>query len=172
MAPKMGTMHISGVDPTETAPKVDDARDFLARHHCVSLATNGPAGLWASTVFYVSDGFELYFLSGAKTRHSENLDTAPHVAGTINEDVEDWLAIRGVQFEGTAELVDDTKRREVLELFSLRFAFPEMFWWAEDGTIPREEQRTYRIVPSRILFYDHRLSKARLEVPVELLPSR
>jgi len=51
---------------------VPEAREFLAKHHCISLATNGPAGLWASTVFYANEGFDLYFLSGAGTRHAWN----------------------------------------------------------------------------------------------------
>jgi uncharacterized protein YhbP (UPF0306 family) len=151
------------------APQVDDARAFLAKHHCISLATNGPAGLWASTVFYVNRGFELYFLSGAATRHARNIEAAPQLAATINDDVEDWQAIRGVQLEGRAERVDDSRRGEVLQMFSLRYPFPEMFWWAEDGTVPRAEQRIYRIRPSRLLFYNHRLSEGRLEVPAELL---
>jgi uncharacterized protein YhbP (UPF0306 family) len=151
------------------APQVPEAREFLAKHHCISLATNGPAGLWASTVFYANEGFDLYFLSGAGTRHARNIEAAPQVAGTINDDVEDWRSIRGVQLEGRAELVDDSRRREVLQKFDLRYPFPDMFWWSEDGTVPRAEQRIYRIRPNRVLFYDHRLSEGRLEVPAELL---
>lgn len=151
------------------APPVAAAREFMARHHCISLATNGPQGLWAATVFYVNRGFELYFLSGAGTRHVKNLEAEPQLAGTINDDVEDWSAIGGVQLEGTAERVDAAHRRKVLEMFTLHFPFPEMFWWAEDGTVPRAEQHIYRIRPSRLLFYDHRIGDKRLDVPAELL---
>lgn len=159
-------------DPTtDRARAVADARDFLARRHCLSLATTGPEGIWAATVFYVSRGFDLYFLSGARTRHVRNIDAHPFVAGTINDEAEDWLSIRGIQFEGKAEAVDRSRRREVLELFSLRYPFTDGFWWAESGTLPSSEQRTYRLKPSRVLYLDHRCRNARIEIPSELLES-
>ncbi len=46
-----------------------------------------------------------------------------------------------------------------------------MCWWAEDGTVPRAEQRIYRIRPGRVVFYDHVSSEGRLEIPRELLQS-
>jgi uncharacterized protein YhbP (UPF0306 family) len=157
--------------PEKSTPAVDDALAFLAKHHCISLATCGPAGLWASTVFYVNRGFDLYFLSGANTRHVENIDASAPVAGTVNDDVDDWRSIRGVQLEGRAERVADARRRELLELFALRFPFPEMFWWTDEGTVPRAEQRIYRIRPSRLQFYDHAVADTRVDVPAELLRS-
>ena len=157
------------VELEKRTPPVERAREFLAKHHCISLATSGPEGLWASTVFYVDKGFDLYFLSGAGTRHAKNIDANPRLAGTINDDVEDWLAICGAQLEGRAERVDDSRCREVLEMFSRHYPFPEMCWWAESGKVPRAEQRIYRIRPSRFLFYDHRRADARLDVPAELL---
>jgi uncharacterized protein YhbP (UPF0306 family) len=169
VAEEWWTMNAQSVELRERPPEVAAARAFLQKHHCLALATDGPAGLWASTVFYVNDGFDLYFLSGAATRHVRNIDANPHVAATVNDDVEDWLSIRAVQLEGAAERVDDSHRREVLEQFDLRYAFPDQFWWSEEGTVPREEQRIYRIRPHLFLFYDHHLSTVRLAIPSEVL---
>ncbi len=162
-------MSVQQAQHGEEAPPVAMAREFLSKHSCITLATTGPDGPWAATVFYANRGFDLYFLSGANTRHVRNLDTNPRVAGTINDDAEDWRSIRGVQLEGVAEDVNASRRSEVLRMFTLRFPFPEMFWWSEDGTVPRAEQRIVRIRPKRLLFCDHRFSKRRLEVPSELL---
>ncbi len=156
----------------EQAPQIADAHAFLARHHCLSLATNGPDGLWASTVFYVNAGFDLYFLSRAGTRHVRNLEVDPRVAGTVNDDVADWVSIRGIQLEGRAELVGEGRRREVLEMFSLHYAFPDVIWWDADQTAPRAAQRIYRIRPSRLLFIDHGIGSGRLDVPLESLEAR
>lgn len=160
-------VQVDHIDPRTRA--LAAARGFLARHHCLNLATDGPEGIWACTVFYVNREFDLYFLSGANTRHIRNVDANPRVAGTINDDVEDWLAIRAVHVEGAAERIDDSHRRELLELFALRYPYPESFWWSETGEVPRGEQRIYRIRPTRVLYFDHRLRDTRFEVPVELL---
>jgi uncharacterized protein YhbP (UPF0306 family) len=87
----------------------DDLRqtvlDYLAAHNTVSLATAGPDGPWAATVFYANVGTDLYFLSEPKTRHCQNLLADGRVAGTVNEDYRDWQQIKGIQLEGRAQEV-------------------------------------------------------------------
>ncbi|MCP4360184.1 MAG: pyridoxamine 5'-phosphate oxidase, partial [Chloroflexi bacterium] len=68
---------------------------YLRDHNVMTLATNGPEGLWAAAVFYVNVDFRLYFLSSPTTRHSLNIAARPAVAATIQEDYGDWLAIKG-----------------------------------------------------------------------------
>ena len=87
------------------APKIDallhdTTLSYLQSHHVMTLATQGPAGLWAAAVFYVNDGLTLYFLSSPTSRHSQNLETSGRVAATIQEDTHDWRAIEGIQLEG------------------------------------------------------------------------
>ncbi len=144
------------------------ALEYLATHHCMSLATDGPEGLWASTVFYVNEGFELGFLSRSDTRHVRNLEASPHVAVTISDDVADWLGVSGVQLEGTAERVGDAHRLEVLTAFRRRYAFADNLWWSA-APAAGSEQRVYRIHPSRLWFVDHRFLDTRSEIPPELL---
>src|SRR5690606_40344855 len=80
--------------------------DYLRQHHVLTLATQDRDGPWAAAVFYVNDGFTLYWLSRPTTRHCTELARSPRVAGTVQEDYSDWPQIRGVQFEGLACEVD------------------------------------------------------------------
>lgn len=76
------------------------ALDYLRTHQVMTLATQGPLGLWAAAVFYANDGFRLTFLSAGHTRHAQNLTAVPRVAATIQEDYRDWPEIKGIQLEG------------------------------------------------------------------------
>lgn len=104
----------------ESAPR-QRALAFLEAHHVLTLATQGSEGPWAAAVFYASRGFTLYFLSASTTRHARNLAGAPRVAGTIQEDVSDWLAVRGIQLEGTARLLAGEEAEEARRIFGRRF---------------------------------------------------
>ncbi len=64
----------------------DKALAYLRDHNVMTLATIGAQGLWAAAVFYVNDGFTLYFLSAPTSRHSLNIESQSTVAATIQED--------------------------------------------------------------------------------------
>ncbi len=130
-------------------------RAYLAAHNVLSLATHGPEGPWAASVFYVHLGWTLYFLSAPGTQHSQNLAARPHVAATINPDHSDWREIRGVQLEGTAALVaSDGERAAGLSAYRGKYAFLDQ---ATGTSLEQALERVqlYRIVPSRLLFVDN-----------------
>jgi uncharacterized protein YhbP (UPF0306 family) len=102
-------------------PLEEKTISYLESHNVMTLATNGPEGLWAAAVFYASYGFELYFLSAPTTRHSRNIAANPHVAVTIQEDYKDWLAIRGVQLEGECRQLDGESRSTAIERYEAKF---------------------------------------------------
>ena len=89
----------------------DDTRqaiaDFLAQHSTLVLATvdalNRP--LAASLFFAADPELNLYWLSAATSRHSQNLAARPAVAVTVHNETWTWSAIAGVQMEGQAALV-------------------------------------------------------------------
>jgi uncharacterized protein len=88
---------------------------FLARHHVMSLATQGSEGPWAAAVFYVHDDQGLVFLSSPGTRHCHNLALDARCAATIQQDYEDWPQIQGVQLEGRVQELsgdDQTQARQ------------------------------------------------------------
>ena len=99
------------------------ALDFLASHQVMTLATNGPLGLWAAAVFYVNVGFRLYFLSAPHTRHSQNIAHTPHIAGTIQEDFAQWENIKGMQFDGMVTLLTGTERIKAITTYGQKYAF-------------------------------------------------
>jgi uncharacterized protein len=152
--------------PEEVAAR---ALQFLESHNCVSLATDGPDGLWAATVFYVNDAFELYFLSRSDTRHVRNIEANPRVAATISDDVAHWLNIRGLQLEGSAKLVDERLRPRVLAAFRRRYAFADSLWWTNTKASVGSQECVYRIEPARVLFVDHGFRDTRSEVPAGYL---
>jgi hypothetical protein len=130
----------------------------------MSLATHGPEGLRAASVFYVNQGFELYFVLRADTRHVRNITATAEVAATITDEAADWPSIRGIQLEGVAAQVENPQRHDVLALLSRRFAFVDHMWdWTTTSGAAAPEC-VYSIRPSRLFFVDHRLHAARAEV--------
>ena len=91
---------------------------YLEAHNVMTLATAGP---WAAAVFYVNEGFTLYFLSSPQTRHGQELAANPRVAITIHEDYADWRSIQGIQFDGVAAQVSDEERTRVRGLYGAKF---------------------------------------------------
>ena len=146
--------------------------EYLAEHKCMSLATDGPEGLWAATVFYVNEAFELYFLSRCDTRHVRNIEASPRVAATISDDVAHWLGIRGIQLEGTAEVVGASRRGAALAAFERRYAFADSLWWTESPSAAGPQQLVFCVRPTRMLFLDHGFRDRRAEIPADYLRGR
>src|SRR5579884_2438627 len=58
---------------------------YLRHHNTLTLATWWPDGPWAAALFYVNDGFDLFWLSDPAARHSRNIAQSPRVAVAIRE---------------------------------------------------------------------------------------
>lgn len=111
------------------APPRPDLREtllaYLARFNVLTLATQGEEGPWAAAVYYVNDGFTLYFLSPPTTRHCRNLDHDPRFAATIQQDEADWTRITGVQIEGQAMRLGLAESLHAAVLYARKFAFAD-----------------------------------------------
>jgi uncharacterized protein len=125
---------------------------YLQQHHVMSLATQGPQGLWAAAVFYASDQFDLFFLSAAHTRHAQNLVAHPHAAATIQEDYHDWPAIQGIQLEGDVALLEGEARATAVALYLQKYPFI-----AADPILEAAFARVnwHRLRPTRLYFIDN-----------------
>jgi len=143
--------------------------EYLGEHHTVSLATESGGVPHAATVFYVSIGFDLYFLSSPSSRHGENLERNPRVSGTINEDYGKWQLIKGIQLEGHVENVGG-----ILENGRIARAFIKKYPDVADFLVsPRKLGQAiarkvggvkfYRIRPSRISFINNAIDFGRRE---------
>jgi len=132
------------------------ALGYLRDHHVLTLATHGGDGLWAAAVFYVSDGFTLYFLSSPASRHCLNLAGASRVSATIQEDCADWPEIKGVQLEGTASKISRDEEFLARKLYGEKFSIV-----GKPAQVPAPfvkamaTVRWYKLVPDRLYFIDN-----------------
>jgi uncharacterized protein YhbP (UPF0306 family) len=103
---------------------------FLKRHTTLSLATVDRDG-WAqnANLFYVNDdALNLFWVSGEKSRHSQNLARVSRVAVTICHETWDWRDIHGVQIEGVARrLIDPDETDRAWAIFRDKFPFTAEF---------------------------------------------
>jgi uncharacterized protein YhbP (UPF0306 family) len=151
------------------------ALDYLSSHNTVSLATIGPDGPWATTVFYVSLGFTLYFLSEPKTLHVQNLAHSATIGATVNEDYRDWREIKGIQIAATCgEVTSKRELARVLPAYIKKYPFVAQF--LSPGQLlggmkiagKALDVRFYRVAPTRMLYLDNaRGFSHREEIPLE-----
>lgn len=126
---------------------------YLENHTVMTLATDGPEGLWAAAVFYAHDNFNLIFLSAGQTRHGQNLAANPQAAATIQENYDDWPQIQGIQMAGTVRLLDGEKREAAISLYQEKYPFIK----TAGSTIRRALQKVnwYLLTPQQFYFIDN-----------------
>ncbi len=103
---------------------------FLKKQTTLVLATiDREAMPQAASLFYASDdALNLYWVSGEKSRHSQNLERVSHVAVTIYHETWDWRDIHGVQIEGVARRLSDPDETDrAWSLFRAKFPFTAEF---------------------------------------------
>lgn len=130
----------------------------LQTHHVATLATSGPQGVWAAAVFYVHDGWDLYFLSSPSSRHGANLAHSAQVAVTIQADYADWPDIKGVQMEGLVFELSGAAEQRARQLYGQKFPVVGNLAQAP-ATIVNAMAKVhwYRITPQHLLFIDNSL---------------
>jgi hypothetical protein len=145
----------------------EEALAYLAGHNVMSLATSGADGPWSAAVFYASEGFALYFVSAASTRHGRNLEADPRAAATIQEDYGEWREIKGLQIEGRVERVAEADRARIASLYAEKFPATRPDRAPPEIAAALARIGWYRLVPSRVLFIDNARGLGhREEVPV------
>lgn len=127
---------------------------YLQAHRVLTLATQGPAGLWAAAVFYASETFTFYFLSAGDTRHVTNLLRSPRAAGTIQDDDVPWQAIRGIQLEGPVQQLHGPARDHAIDVY--RDKFPFLAGAPEPVQTALAKVDWFRLSPDRLYFIDNR----------------
>ena len=139
-------------DPTDK----DRALNYLETHSVMSLATEGPEGIWNAAVFYVSEGFNLYYLSSETSRHSQNIATRNNVAITIQEDYSDWRSIKGLQMSGEVHLLDGSNKQHVLEIYKEKYTFlNDVNKTTTNILLALEKVSWYQLVPDKVYFVDN-----------------
>jgi uncharacterized protein YhbP (UPF0306 family) len=107
-----------------------EVSNFLKKHTTLTLATvDREAWPQAASLFYASDdALNLFWVSGDKSRHSQNLERVSRVAIAIHNETWDWRDIQGVQIDGQARrLIDPDETDRAWALFRDKFPFTAEF---------------------------------------------
>ncbi len=129
------------------------ALTYLQNHRVMTLATYGKEGVWAAAVFYVNEGFTLYFLSAGHTRHAQNLLAQPQAAATIQEDYADWPAIQGIQLEGDVRVLEGVERDTAVTLYRRKYPFLSQTNSQIEAALT--QVNWYQLTPTRLYFIDN-----------------
>lgn len=132
-------------------------RSFLASHHVVSLATAGPSGPHAASLFYACDDLSLVWVSDPNTRHSREIEACPRVAATVSPDYDDFAQIKGLQIAGMARrVVADAERSRQFALLEASYPFLRDLSSGSEklrGAFARAS--IYRLEPTSIVMIDN-----------------
>lgn len=133
-------------------------RDYLQSHHVATLATCSQDIPWAAAVFYVFADETIYFLSSPKSRHALNLAQNSRVALTVQENLEDWLRIKGIQIEGVASEISGAEEEKARRIYGKRFPLLGMASGASAHIVKAlAKVHWYKVVPEQIYFIDNSL---------------
>ncbi len=134
--------------------------EYLRTHNTMTLGTCLRGVPWNATVFYASDGFQLYFFSAPDSRHCANLAANPRVAVTVQEDYRDWREIKGIQLEGRAERVDSVLAKgKAMAVYAKKYpGIISLFTDPESGIYHRAflKVKFYRVIPETLYYIDNR----------------
>jgi uncharacterized protein len=133
--------------------------DYLKSHNTMTLATSAGDVPWAATVFFASDDLRLYFFSAPESRHCQNLAGNSKVAVTIQEDYQDWRAIKGIQLEGQVELVDSLlEKAKALAIYARKYPdVIKLFTDPGSGVFYKAflKVKFYCVTPEKLFFIDN-----------------
>ncbi len=133
----------------------EQALSYLESHHVMTLATSGAEGPWAAAVFYVNDGFTLYFLSSPRSRHGGDLTAEARCAAAIHEDYPDWPDIKGIQLEGPVRRLSGTERAAAIARYAKKFPVVRPGRAPELIRAALERIAWYELVPERCYLIDN-----------------
>lgn len=132
---------------------------YLQSHNTMTLATCASEVPWAATVFYASDELDLFFFSSPESRHCQNLAINPRVAVTIQEDYNDWRAIKGIQLEGQVVLVEGVlQKTKAMAVYARKYAeIITLFTDPGSGALHQAFRKVkfYQVVPERVFFINN-----------------
>ena len=133
--------------------------DYLKSHNTMTLATSAGDVPWAATVFFASDDLRLYFFSAPDSRHCQNLAGNAKVGVTIQEDYQDWRAIKGIQLEGHVELVESLiEKAKALAIYARKYPdVIKLFTDPSSGVFHKAflKVKFYCVTPEKLFFIDN-----------------
>ena len=127
---------------------------LLDEHRIMSLATLRLDG-WpqTTTVGYVNDGLTLYFLCGKDSQKAQNLSRDERVSLTIDHDVSDPMAIKGLSMAARATFVPDQLQMQQMMRVMLPKKYPE--YTAAMRTMDLSGVAIFKVTPDVISVLDY-----------------
>lgn len=128
-------------------------RDYLTKAQIMQIATVRDHQPWVATVYFATDiDLNLYWMSRASRRHSQEILENPKVAGVIVLPHNYGEKVRGIQFEGNARQLSDGDAQAGINIYSSRF------WIVEDRATTVSEggdqHFCYQIRSSKFVLFD------------------
>ena len=129
-------------------------QDYLQEAKLMQLATVVENQPWASSVWFAADNdLNIYWISSITRRHSQEVLKNKKVAAAICLPQSPKDTPRGLQLEGTAELLTDKKSIvKAIFLFAGRiFTKTQIKQFMKDKNHPH---RFYKITPTQFVLFD------------------
>ena len=108
----------------------------------------------ATTVSYVNDGLDLYFMTAADSQKVKNIAANNKVSLTINSEYQSWDEIEGLSMAALAQPVDDLEEQERIGELLMK-KFPEAEQYKDDIDI---DLAFFRLEPQVISLLDYKKS--------------
>jgi uncharacterized protein YhbP (UPF0306 family) len=133
-------------------------RAYLPQVVHMSLATSKDNKPWVCEVhFACDDNLNIYFRSSTSRRHSQEIAQNPNVAGNIVTQHFLNQPVRGVYFEGTAQVANsDEERLEAFKAMQARYQLEDTVF--EESKKPDGSQ-FYKIAVATFYLFDSYTSK-------------
>lgn len=98
--------------------------DYIGKCRICTVATVGPDNKPSvSTVFFKNKGLDLYFNTGRDSGKVSNIQTNPNVAVAMQTEQSETLddkSIKGIQYYGSARVLNDNEMSDVPEAVTAR----------------------------------------------------
>ena len=124
--------------------------DYLGEHMKLTLATASATGVpHAATYMFVNAGPLLYFWARPETATAKQIEQNPVVSFTVDDYVEDWTKMKGVQGTGECRAVLNSE-----EIIRVVRAFAEKYPDAQ-GSGSTTNISFFRVTPTQLQFIDN-----------------
>ena len=124
--------------------------DYLGEHMKLTLATASATGVpHAATYMYVNVGPLLYFWARPETATAKQIEQNPVVSFTVDDYVDDWTKMKGVQGTGECRVLLNSE-----EIINVVRAFAEKYPEAQ-GSGSTTNISFFRVAPTQLQFIDN-----------------
>jgi uncharacterized protein YhbP (UPF0306 family) len=141
------------------APSVpQNVLDFLAEHKKLTLATASTTGVpHAAAFMFVNDGAIIYFWTRPETTTAKQVEQNPVVSFSVDDYVEDWTQLRGLQGAGECRvLLNAQEITNVVRLFADKYP-------AVQAGSATTNISFFRVTPTQLQFLDNTATRKSTE---------